>query len=501
MRSGRSQISEVCLDHIYTDGTTSSVLITTSSIDGYPNSLKISTKDGSSLEEGTEYRVHVHVVTTYTKKLPVDDNFYGYIAVNYSLKLDSKGMGALTGRKLLVCISDIHLGAFDLYAECRLNRKSLTNFLQKLNDSPNVKELVIAGDLLDEWFLPAKVDTLEGKSQLDFVKKIRDNNEAVFNRFNALCDNKEIMVTYVPGNHDLLFTESEIGNVFPQMKQARDKDDAGNVIVGLGTYEPKDFPEVAIEHGHRYNFFCAPDPISNNKNYPAKGSILPPGYFFTRIAVESVFNRPQQPQEIPGIALTYGDESQFLCSLYGQLWGSVFKDFPVKQKFDESFIMTNIDGFTGKYSLQDLMPQAGADGKLCSALYPRIQDTWGQRQQDNNVAVPIPTFTAIEQSDSADATDEMSDVQYFSNTKSDKRIVIFGHSHVPRILASTTCDNKSVLYANSGTWIDNNKNNPTMTFVVVIPPKDEKSRLLFVNLYQYLPNGEIGLLDAQAITR
>ncbi len=502
MRSSRSQIVGLYLDQVNADGSMKSISITSLEVTGCPNARKITTSDGSNLEEGREYRIHVHIATSYSKKLPVDDNYYGYFAVNYSLKLGSTGMSALTGRNLLVCISDIHLGAYDSYTECKLNRKSLVNFLQKVNDSPNVKELVIAGDLIDEWFLPASVDTLEGRSQQDFVNKIRDNNSKVFSGLNTICENPEIEVTYVPGNHDLLITENEIKNVFPKMEQARDRDAAGNVIIGLGTYEPKDFPEVAIEHGHRYNFFCAPDPISNNKSYPGKGPILPPGYFFTRIAVESLYNGPKQYQNSPySISLTYGDESQFLCSLYGQLWQSVFKDFPVKQKYEEKFIVTNIDGLAGPYSEQDLTPQVGTDGRLYTILYPGIQDTWGERQRYNRVAVPIPTITAIEESDSADGTDDMSNVQYFSNASSNKRVVIFGHSHVARILSYTTTDNKRAVYANSGTWIDNNKSNPTMTFVVLIPPKDQNSNLLFVNLYQYLPNGEVSLLDAQVITR
>lgn len=502
MRTGRSQINGVYLDQVYVDGTTKSVSITTSTVNDCPYARKITTSDGSNLEEGREYRIHVSIGTTYSKQLPVDDNYFGYFAVNYNLSLGSTGMAALAGRKLLVCISDIHLGAFDKYAECRLNRNSLVNFLQKVNDSPNVKELVIAGDLIDEWFLPATIDTLGNGSQQDFVNGIRDNNSKVFSAFNTICENSEIKVTYVPGNHDLLITENEIRNVFPKMEQARDRDDAGNVIVGLGTYEPNDFPEVAIEHGHRYNFFCAPDPISNNKNYPGNGPILPPGYFFTRIAVESAFYGPKQHQNSPySIGLTYGDESQFLCSLYGQLWQSTFNDFPVKQTFDYKFIVTNIDGLTGPYSEQDLTPQADDDSRLYSNLYPGIQDTWGERQRYNRVAVPIPTITAIEQSDSVEGTDDMSDVQYFSNANSNKRVVIFGHSHVARILSYTTTDNKKAVYANSGTWIDNNKSNPTMTFVVLIPPKDQSSNLLFVNLYQYLPNGEVSLLDAQVVTR
>ena len=58
-------------------------------------------------------------------------------------------------RNMIVVISDIHLGADTAYAECKHNLKPLENLLKQIKESPNVKELVIAGDLVDEWFVPA----------------------------------------------------------------------------------------------------------------------------------------------------------------------------------------------------------------------------------------------------------------------------------------------------------------------------------------------------------
>jgi metallophosphoesterase superfamily enzyme len=48
-------------------------------------------------------------------------------------------------------ISDIHLGADLSYAECNINAGPLAGLLEKIRSSQNVKELVIAGDLVDEW--------------------------------------------------------------------------------------------------------------------------------------------------------------------------------------------------------------------------------------------------------------------------------------------------------------------------------------------------------------
>ncbi len=61
-------------------------------------------------------------------------------------------------RNMIVVISDIHLGADLTYAECNVNLKALENFLEKVRVAPNVKELVIAGDLLDEWYVPATIN-------------------------------------------------------------------------------------------------------------------------------------------------------------------------------------------------------------------------------------------------------------------------------------------------------------------------------------------------------
>ena len=39
----------------------------------------------------------------------------------------------------------------------------LQKFLIRIRDSRSVSELVIGGDLFDEWYVPANVDTYQGK--------------------------------------------------------------------------------------------------------------------------------------------------------------------------------------------------------------------------------------------------------------------------------------------------------------------------------------------------
>jgi len=383
-------------------------------------------------------------------------------------------------RNMIVVVSDIHLGANLDYAECRKNLGAFEKLLKQIKAAPNVKEIVIAGDLLDEWFVPATTDTYDGKDQADFVQRIKKANLAVFDAMNSIIQEKKIRVTYVPGNHDLTITAANIEAVLPGINQARDN------ALGLGTYSPIDYPKIAIEHGHRYNYFCAPDPISNQDIAP--GTILPPGYFFTRIAALCVIQNHPAPGDNAPIATANvsGNESQDLLFRYWKKWNLTTKLFPITNKFNEKIIKTNVNGFTGVYAVNDLLPfQSTPGGEIKLDLYKGMQDNWDARQTRNHVAVHIATAHAIDSVISSTETDHQANLQYFMNHDSDKRIVVFGHTHEPKIVASENYKSEKCVYANSGTWIDHNPNKTTMNFVVITPQGNDASSQTFVKLYNF----------------
>lgn len=385
-------------------------------------------------------------------------------------------------RNMIVVLSDLHLGPDLAYTECKNNLKALEKLLYKIKNSANVKELVIAGDMLDEWFVPANIDTYNGQSQANYVQRIAITNKGVIDAFNAIIQEGKILVTYVPGNHDLTITEENISLILPGINQARD------TSLGLGTYIPDNLPILAIEHGHRYNFFCAPDPISNQTIAP--GSITPPGYFFTRIAALHVAQECTIAGDtIPELSLnTTGGESQTLLYAYWKLWQWAINALPIENKFDEELIVTNINGFSGNFSVNDLIPfQLTNGGEIDVNLFKGIQDSWSQRQALNNVPVNIPTLQAIKNSASSTESDNQAKTQYFLNPNSDKRIVIFGHSHDAKIIASTNTNGQKTIYANSGTWVDHNNVAPTTTnFVVITPQTSDASSKTYVKLYNYM---------------
>lgn len=384
-------------------------------------------------------------------------------------------------RNMIVVLSDLHLGADLTYSECKDNLKSLEKLLYKIKESSGVKELVIAGDMLDEWYVPANLDTYNGGNQAAFVQRIATANKGVIDAFKAIIQDGKIRVTYVPGNHDLTITAASVSLILPGIHQARDNEQ------GLGTYTPASMPVLAIEHGHRYNFFCAPDPFSNQDIAP--GSITPPGYFFTRIAAL----HHVQNCTIPGDTLpasspnSSGNESQQLLYTYWRVWQWAVNALPIENNFDDDLIVTNIDGFTGTYSVNDLIPfQTTAGGFIDVNLYNGIQDTWTQRQAANHVNVNIPASQAIANSAVPTETDNQAKTQYFLNPNSNKRIVIFGHSHDAKIVASQNYNNQKSIYANAGTWIDHNNVGATSrNFIVITPQNADASSKTFVKLYNF----------------
>jgi UDP-2,3-diacylglucosamine pyrophosphatase LpxH len=463
-------------------------------IDKIGNSLKainISKSDNSKFIEGEEYKLSINNIRSLGGA-SLKEEFNSYFAVDYSFNLDSEGINNLNNkRSLVICISDIHLGANDSYSEITRNREALVNFLNHVRVSPNVKELVIAGDLIDEWFIPMNLDTLNGKTQRDFVKSVVFNNKPVIDAFNDIINDNNVKVTYVPGNHDILIDSDDIQTIMPGIYQARD-------VRGLGSYTPDDIPEIVIEHGHRYNFYCAPD--LSNRPITKSDTILPPGYFFTRMATSSVIQgRPKRDGDLPVVNKNELGLDQYRYFLYWNVWKGLVTDFPVNEGLNEKVINTGIDGFTDSYAINDVLPyQDSGDGSIKVNLYDGIIEGWDERQKLNLVPVNIPVEDAVIRGAFASFLDDQSGIQFFDNPSSDKRVVIFGHSHEARVITSLNEKQEKNIYVNSGTWID--KNSCTMTFVVIIPQKCDDSAPAFVNLYQYSPSGDIKMLESQAIT-
>lgn len=393
-------------------------------------------------------------------------------------------------RNKIVVISDLHLGADLSYSECVHHLPRLAQFLTEIRESRTIKELVIAGDMLDEWYVPSRCNTYGNETQKEFIQRIAIENKSVIDVLNGIITDKNIKVTYAPGNHDLLVSAENVSEILPGINQARDVDK-----LGLGTYHTNDYPQIAVEHGHRYDFFCSPDPYSNQDLAP--NSILPPGYFFTRIAVNAITNPPSPGEIVPvrNVTLNSSDDTQINNFSYYSTWKFVLGNLiPVKDKYDEKIIVTNIGNYKDTFSINDILPYNAVNGNIEMNLYNGVcnQQTWEKRLAYNNVPVMTILKDAIPGSLNTSFLDGQSNTQYFQNQKSNVRIVVFGHTHIPMIKLYTNAKKEECLYVNSGTWIDKkvkagesiNQDIQNMDFVVIMPQAADSS-MLKVERFKY----------------
>lgn len=377
----------------------------------------------------------------------------------------------------IIVVSDLHLGVDDSFSETVKNKDLLTEFLERLVIS-DIDELVIAGDMLDEWFVPISYEPHNDLGA--FFEKVAENNASIVAAFEKIIQSG-VVVAYVPGNHDLLLDEETLAKLIPGIVQARDVD-------GLGTYRTGMRSEIVIEHGHRYDTFCAPDTLSNKEMTGDYPSFLPPGYFFTRIASTSVVEGKSAPdKDLPRIeAPSKEDADQLDAYTYYNIWLWAMTTFPIKADFDEKAIYVGVNGYDNSFSLSDLLPTVQDDGSISAVLYANAQRRWDEVQQNNRVAVKNPYSKATAGAIDHTFFDEQAVKQYF-DLDSTVDVVVFGHSHVPLVNRYENEYDKEKVYANSGTWIDENLIGLERCFVVI----ESGKQFTDVRLMEYHADGTI----------
>ncbi len=378
--------------------------------------------------------------------------------------------------KRIVVISDLHLGVDDSFSETVKNKDLMAEFLERLVFS-GIDELVIAGDMLDEWFVPISYQPHNDLGV--FFREVADNNAAIMAAFEKLIQSG-VKVIYVPGNHDLLLDEETLADLLPGISQARDGD-------GVGVYRTGRRSEIVIEHGHRYDTFCAPDPLSNKEITGSYPSYLPPGYFFTRMAATYVAEGKSAPKkELPQIEEPSKENGDLHDAyVYYSLWTWAMTSFPIKAGFEDKVIYCGVNGYDDSFSLSDLLPSEREDGSINAVLYANVQRRWDDVQEINGIAAKNSYAQATAGGIDHNFLDDQAVKQYF-NLDPTVDVVIFGHSHVPIVNRFLKGYNREKVYVNSGTWIDG-KVGQERCFVVI----ESSEQTTTVRLMEYHPDGTI----------
>ncbi|MBN2016704.1 MAG: metallophosphoesterase [Candidatus Cloacimonetes bacterium] len=372
-------------------------------------------------------------------------------------------------RTSIVCISDVHMGderAIDGgYCWFDENADALENFLDYVMNSPDVKQLVILGDLFDEWLVPYEVAPFDSSINIhnskDYFQAIANcpTNVEIFNKFRTIVNNGEIELIYVPGNHDMLLTQEILDGIIPNITWMGD-------VPGLGKYAPAN--EIIMEHGHRYDLFNCPQSLVNPSHK------LPPGYFISRLYAQGMTIQP--PNNLMESANQKGSFEFFTGWTLAFL--TVLSDFDMAcpPLYDEIIKMNGIDSYFEPFSFN------GAYEMYADS----IESLWQETQAVNEV--PVPMSTAMGIFDGVELSGAPIYEYIINPSTKPYKIIAFGHSHKPHIMVYPTQSNYTSIYANSGSWVDAEYcTHDVRTFLVITPGEWSGSELDVVMLYRFDP--------------
>jgi UDP-2,3-diacylglucosamine pyrophosphatase LpxH len=378
-------------------------------------------------------------------------------------------------RNSILVISDIHMGdarATALnYGWFGENNTALLDLLDFVNSGSHVKQVVILGDLFDEWIVPFKMNPFDPQAgisnQREYFLAVANNpvNSEIVAKLKEIAANSMIDLIYVHGNHDMLLTNAVLQEIIPGTIWKSD-------TMGLGKYLP--VPGIVMEHGHRYDFFNCPQPLVNS------GHILPPGYFISRFYAQGTM-------ENAGALKNEGELSGSFE--FDAAWDLTFIDLTLKfglynNPYEHNILMGGIDNYTDTFSYHGVKAMYAAN----------IEDFWETTQAENQVAVPGPCcLHAIwnSETDFFNAAQQ----QYMEQPPAPVtyKIVGFGHTHMPMLEVSPAGSAYSSVYANSGSWVNKSQTTKaTRTYLIITPGAWSGSALDVVSLYQYNLEGGNG---------
>ena len=370
-------------------------------------------------------------------------------------------------RNSIICISDIHMGdprSVALgYCWFGKNEAALESLLNVVLTNSQVRQLVILGDLFDEWVVPYRISPFDPQSGInnsrDYFLAIANSpaNVNVINKLKAIASCGTIQLIYTPGNHDMLLTQEILQEIIPGVIWQGDS-------TGLGHYSP--LSEIMMEHGHRYDFFNCPQPLSD------PGHILPPGYFISRLDAEGLMeqggNKHKEPKAATG-------QIEFLTA-----WTAAFTYLQIEYSLtvapdSANILMGGIDNYSTPLSFNGVRDTFAGN----------IENVWPSTEIRNGVPVTMPVLMAI-----LNGNSDLSFAAAYEYMQSSApklfNIVVFGHTHNPMLKVYPTGKQYTGIYANTGSWVNADIcSKPVRTFVVIKPGEWTGSDLDIVSLFQY----------------
>ena len=419
---------------------------------------------GFQLHDGWKYRIAIKTGLKSTSGVALASNTTIEVrTTSRHLILDND----TTKRNSIVCISDIHMGdpRSGALGYCWFtdNAPALESLLDVVLTNPQVRQLVILGDMFDEWVVPYRLSPFDPQHGInnsrDYFLSIANapTNINIINKLKTIASGGIVQLIYVPGNHDMLLTQDVLQEIIPGISWQGDS-------TGLGHYSPLN--EMVMEHGHRYDFFNCPQPLSDS------GHMLPPGYFISRLDAEGLME--QKGSKFKEAQAATGD-AEFLTS-----WTVAYEYLRIKYSMtvapdSANILMGGIDHYNAPFSFNGVRNKFAAN----------IENVWPSTQSRNGVPVTMPVLMAI-----LDGSMDLSLAASYEFMQPQAprifKIVVFGHTHNPILKVYPAGKQYTGIYANTGSWVNAELcSKPVRTFVVIKPGEWTGSDLDVVSLYQY----------------
>jgi len=311
-----------------------------------------------------------------------------------------------------IFVSDVHMGAGKSFQAGYTGHVydwlspdealAFADFLIYLNNNPQIEEIILLGDIMDNWVCPVDINP----PTFEEIVAAEINNEVVTN-LKTLSENKKTL--YIPGNHDMSVTEDFL--------QANFK----NIVI-QNEYNQED---IFASHGSEYSIFCAADPVNDVTGR------LPIGYYISRVAATN--------------AARTGSKNNL-------------RDYikALEKLVSEKPILGVLDAAVAEAHLADdtniIMNNKDISVKEVKERYVNLHSQWDE--SGNLLSANAATVDEINQLWTA--------VWELNNQKGYK-IIIFGHTHDSCLdkFPKNEIEENIYIYANTGAWCMGN----SFTFV------------------------------------
>jgi hypothetical protein len=367
----------------------------------------------------------------------------------------------------------------------------LGKFLTHLASDDSLAELVIVGDLFDEWVVPYDISPVTPGSNQFSVIAAAPQNKPVIKGLKRLIATSGITVSYVPGNHDMLIQSGLLKKIIPGINTIIDPS-----ILGKGIYHSG---AVYAEHGSCYDLFNAPDTYSILQD---SSHHIPVGFFVARSQAEGVLHdhpisKAKFFEKLKAIWKEWKVGDPLVKNVY---------DVMAKLSCTErrSIVMNGLDGINGHVE----------NTKEVTAAYGNVYDEW-----DKHMSHFVDKYWAV-----LGATGSLRPAalyKYYLHHWSTDNIAIFGHTHeaeIKSVFLPKTDESKEVLnaardrthpdhedalekflnlpetdesgrsgfvYVNTGTWITGDDGEPDTVQRANYAAIEEEGASTYASLYNY----------------